>query len=86
MEVGLSKRISYQWIAPKPSCESSGRAKQYVSVSIADVYLTLKIFGCGVCISLAIFTLEVTHHAWTNRRDENESRGEPPKVLIRKNV
>ncbi|XP_022171946.1 glutamate receptor ionotropic, kainate 4-like [Myzus persicae] len=64
MEVGLSKRIASQWIPPKPSCGSS---KQYVSVSVKDTYLTLAIFGFGVCISLLIFILEVLHHAWTNR-------------------
>ncbi|CAI6365967.1 unnamed protein product [Macrosiphum euphorbiae] len=67
MEVGLNKRISSQWLPPKPSCGSSGRAKQYVSVSVKETYLTVAIFGFGVCISLLIFILEVLQHAWTNR-------------------
>eukprot|EP00102_Acyrthosiphon_pisum_P025866 XP_016663076.1 PREDICTED: glutamate receptor ionotropic, delta-1-like [Acyrthosiphon pisum] len=67
MEVGLNKRIASQWLPPKPSCGSSGRAKQYVSVSVKETYVTLAIFGFGVCISLLIFILEVLQHAWTNR-------------------
>ncbi|XP_026805088.1 uncharacterized protein LOC113548417 [Rhopalosiphum maidis] len=67
MEVGLSQRISSQWIPPKPSCGSSSRAKQYVSVSVKETYLTLAIFGYGICISLVIFILEVLHFNWMNR-------------------
>lgn len=67
MEVGLNKRIANQWIPPKPSCGSSSRAKQYVSVSVKETYLTLAIFGFGVCISMLIFILEVLHHIWMNR-------------------
>lgn len=71
METGLSKRIFNQWISPKPSCGSSGRANQYVGVSIADVHLPLKVFGYGVCVSLAVFALEMAHHARSNRRTMN---------------
>lgn len=73
MEVGLDKRIANQWIAPKPSCRSSGKNKQYVSVSTKEIHLTLKVFGYGVCISLVIFTLEVAFHAWINRQIKKKS-------------
>lgn len=69
MEIGLIKRITDQWTAPKPSCGSSTRSKQYVSVSIIDIYLTLNVFGYGVIISLGILSLEIVYHNyWSNRR------------------
>lgn len=68
MEVGLIKRITNQWIAPKPSCGSLSRSKLYISVSITDIYLTLNVFGYGVILSLGIFTLEIVYHNWINRR------------------
>jgi len=74
MEIGISKRIASQWITPKPSCGSSSKAKQYVSVSVKETHLTLAIFGFGVCISLLIFILEVLHHAWTNHESKKKKK------------
>ncbi|XP_050060032.1 glutamate receptor ionotropic, kainate glr-3-like [Aphis gossypii] len=70
MEIGLSKRISNQWIPPKPSCGSSSRTKQYVSVSVKETFLTLAVFGFGICISLVIFILEILHFTWTKHRSK----------------
>lgn len=67
MEVGLSKRTIGQWMAPKPSCGSSTRSQTYVSVSIKDINITLKVFVVGVCMSLGIFLLELIHYFWMNR-------------------
>lgn len=81
MEIGLDKRITNQWIAPKPSCESFG--KQFVSVSIKDIHLTLKIFGYGVCVSLVIFTLEVAFHTWTSRQiNSRQKEFKMPEIFV----
>lgn len=68
MEIGLIKRVVHQWIASKPSCGGDGRAKVYVSVSMTEIHLTLKIFGCGVFISLAVLAIEVAYHYWTESK------------------
>jgi len=88
MEVGLTKRIFNQWAIPKPSCGSSIWANQYASVSVKDIYLTLKVFGCGLCISLVILILEVTHYTWINRQNENKLHRQRLSVgiSVRKNI
>ncbi|XP_025422107.1 glutamate receptor 2-like [Sipha flava] len=65
-EVGLKNRIIRQWIPPKPVCDSSNRANQFVSVSIKEIYPMLQIYGCGLCISIIILVLEMAYSAYTS--------------------
>lgn len=67
-EVGLKNRIVRRWIPPKPICDSSNRANQFVSVTLKEIYPMLQIYSCGLCIAVVILILEIGYH--TNFREK----------------
>lgn len=70
-EVGLKNRITKRWMPPKPMCDSSNRANQFISVSITEIYPMLQIYGVGLCVSIIVLFLEIgfntylSHRGWT---------------------
>lgn len=70
-EAGFKNRILKRWLPPKPMCDSSNRASQFVSVSIREIYPMIQIFGFGLLISIIVLFLEIGY------KTRMELRGQP---------
>lgn len=58
-EIGLKNRIFKNTMPQKQKCNSIHlNAIHFDSISMKEVYPALLFLGCGVCISLMLFTLE----------------------------
>ncbi|VVC30079.1 Ionotropic glutamate receptor [Cinara cedri] len=71
-EVGIKNRIIRRWIPPKPMCDSSNRANQFVSVSIKEIYPMLQIYGFGLCVSIVVLFLEIGYETYTRYRAKHD--------------
>ncbi|XP_025421996.1 probable glutamate receptor [Sipha flava] len=58
-EVGIRKRFIERWTPPKLTCDSMKINKNYVSVSVKEIYPTLKLFSYGILLSFVVFTFEL---------------------------
>lgn len=56
-EVGLIFRTKFQWLPKKPLCESDGH--DFTAVGLREIHPLLVMYGVGMVVSLAIFSLEV---------------------------
>lgn len=70
-ETGLKNRIVRRWLPPKPMCDSSNRASQFISVSLREIYPMVQIFGFGLCVSNIILLLEIGFKTYMRHRRDH---------------